>query len=131
HAADVSACCEALLQRTILRRRLGRLGGRSLLSEVDIARLSVLAAFHDIGKFNSGFQRKGFLGSGPTAGHVAEVLALLSDVWSPEQGRLLESIPFEDLQSWAPDDGAFPLLAAAIGHHGRPVPVNGTRHQSS
>lgn len=131
HAADVAACCEALLTRTILRRRFGRLAGKPALTDIDVARLSALAALHDLGKFNSGFQRKGFRNSGPTAGHVSEVLALLSDKCSEEQTRLVGCLPIEQLESWAPDSGAIVLLAAAIGHHGRPIVVNGCRHQSS
>ncbi|MGE0521234.1 MAG: CRISPR-associated helicase Cas3' [Candidatus Binatia bacterium] len=131
HAADVAACCEALLHSTILRSRFARLAGKESLSNIDIARLSALAALHDVGKFNSGFQRKGFPGSAPTAGHVSEVLALLSDSDSGEQRRLLESIPFAHFRSWAPDLGALRLLVAAIGHHGRPMPIIGSKHQST
>jgi CRISPR-associated endonuclease/helicase Cas3 len=53
HCADVAACCEALLQRTLLRQRLAQLGGLDDLSAVQVARLSVLAAFHDIGTFRT------------------------------------------------------------------------------
>lgn len=131
HAADVAACCEALLQETTLGRRLGRLAGKETLTDIDVARLSVIAALHDLGKFNSGFQRKAFVGAGQTAGHVSEVVALLTDRHCPEQDRLLASLPFDQLRSWAPDLGAMILLVAAIGHHGRPVVVNRCIPQSS
>src|ERR1700726_4215739 len=58
HCADVAACCEALLQTTLLGRRLALLAGRSAFSSGQVARLSVIAALHDIGKFNLGFQNK-------------------------------------------------------------------------
>src|SRR4051812_43710213 len=76
HCADVAACTRALLDQTLLRRRLAGLADRDDLDEVDVARLSVLAALHDIGKFNQGFQRKGDAKPRDPAGHVAEVLAL-------------------------------------------------------
>src|SRR5438552_18210930 len=72
HCADVAACCEALLKTTLVRPRLARLGGRDDLSPDQAARMSVLAALHDIGKYNIGFQNKA-LPPLDTAGHVAEV----------------------------------------------------------
>jgi len=76
HCADVAACCEALLRRTLLRRRLATLGERDDLTEPDIQRLSALAAFHDVGKFNLGFQNKADPHRQPTAGHVQAILDL-------------------------------------------------------
>lgn len=58
HCADVAACCEPLLGRTLLARRLAALAGRESLSSVVTARLGVLAALHDVGKFNLGSQNK-------------------------------------------------------------------------
>jgi CRISPR-associated endonuclease/helicase Cas3 len=79
HCADVAACCEALLQTTLLRRRLAKVGGLDDLSSAQIARLCVLAAYHDFGKFNSGFQNKALERSPFTNGHVREALALFSN----------------------------------------------------
>ncbi len=76
HCADVAACTEALLEQTVLRRRLAALGGRDDLDAFDIARLSALAALHDVGKYNLGFQRKADVEPRDTAGHVAEPLSL-------------------------------------------------------
>lgn len=45
HCADVAACCERLLQGTLLRRRLAAWGGLEDLDDSQIARLGVLAAF--------------------------------------------------------------------------------------
>src|SRR5580692_2168023 len=85
HCADVAACAEALLEQTLLRRRLAALAERDDLDAVDVARLSAIAAFHDIGKFNLGFQRKGDAVPRNPAGHVAEVLALLCSGYAEEQ----------------------------------------------
>ena len=74
HCADVAACAEALLQRTILRRRFAVLAERDHLADVDIARLSALAALHDVGKYNLGFQRKKDADARNVAGHVREAL---------------------------------------------------------
>lgn len=123
HCADVAACAEALLQRTLLRRRFARLAGRDDLDEVMIARLAVLAAFHDIGKFNLGFQRKSEPKPGATAGHVVEVLALF-DYRGALRDQLIDALPSE-LMTWCdyPDE----YLAASIGHHGRPASCDASR----
>lgn len=120
HCADVAACAEALLERTLLRRRLAALAGRDDLDAVDVARLSVLAALHDIGKFNLGFQRKGDAEPRDTAGHVTEVLALCGSGYQEEK-QLMASLPVAELDTWCVGGGAFELLVAAVGHHGRPV----------
>ena len=120
HCADVAACAEAILEHTLIRRRLAALGGREDLEAADVARLSALAALHDIGKFNLGFQRKGDAEPRDTAGHVSEVLFLFGSEY-PEEERLLTALPTEEILSWAPDGAACQLLTASIGHHGRPV----------
>jgi len=123
HCADVAACCEALLERTLLRKRFAKLVGRDDLDPVTIARLAVLAAFHDIGKFNLGFQRKGDPTPRDVAGHVVEVLAILESR-SPVYDELVEALPRE-LGSWG--ESVVECLVASIGHHGRPVRCDPTR----
>ena len=54
--ADVGACLEALLAQPTICRRLARSGGLDDLAPSTIARLCVLAALHDVGKVNVGFQ---------------------------------------------------------------------------
>jgi len=127
HCADVAACCERLLQTTILRQRLARWGSQDDLDETQVSRLAVLAAFHDLGKFNYGFQNKAIPRPAYTHGHVAEILALFGDAYEQWQQRLLEVIPIQALQEWAPSDGALQLLVASIGHHGRPGTISATR----
>ena len=130
HCADVAACCEALLQRTLLRRRLARLGGLDDLSAEQVARLSALAAFHDVGKFNIGFQNKALAPRPPlTNGHVKEVFALLADDYL-ERRRLLESLPADQLDRWGDDEVGFRVLFASIGHHGRPAAIGGNHQQT-
>jgi CRISPR-associated endonuclease Cas3-HD len=108
HCADVSSVVEALLQLPVWRKRLQRFAGMTI-SEVGWARLCVLAALHDLGKLNVGFQAKGRTGLGATAGRVTEALGALRH---PVFSCLSELLP------WG--DGVAGLLAAAICHHGRP-----------
>ena len=54
--ADVGACFEMLLAQPNIQKRLARSGGLEFLDKTTAARLSVLAAMHDIDKINVGFQ---------------------------------------------------------------------------
>ena len=119
HCADVAAVAEALLALPLWRRRLARLAGREL-DEADCARLCVLAALHDVGKLNIGFQAKGRPDLGTTAGHVREgYAALFRDVFSA----------LAELTAWG--DGAESLLVAAVCHHGRPYKAAEAAWQAS
>lgn len=108
HCADVAAVTHALLQLPVWGARLARLAGADIPEPV-WARLCVLAALHDIGKFNIGFQAKGRLDLGPTAGHVTEAVAALCQ---PVFACL------HPLGDWG--DSVTDLLTAALCHHGRP-----------
>jgi CRISPR-associated endonuclease/helicase Cas3 len=123
HCADVAACCEALLQRTLLRRRLARLAGRDDLDDRQIARLSVLCALHDLGKFSVGFQNKALGKNAPfVCGHLREALALLFCGQAHRYSERVWSILAGDqLASWGDESGMAELIVATIGHHGRPV----------
>lgn len=112
HCADVAAVASALLSLPLWRKRLSRLAGIDLDAR-SCARLTVLAALHDLGKFNLGFQAKGRrdLALPSTAGHVKEGLAA---VFRPE--GLLKVV--EPLGDWG--DGATGLLVASLAHHGKP-----------
>jgi CRISPR-associated endonuclease/helicase Cas3 len=118
HCADVAAITEALLELPLWRERLSRLAGK-YLNEVDVNRLCVLTALHDIGKLNIGFQAKGRPNLGTTAGHVTEALGAL---FRPDVFSCLR-----ELQAWG--DGVTDLLISALCHHGRPhnasAPVHG------
>jgi CRISPR-associated endonuclease/helicase Cas3 len=111
HCADVAAVVEALLSLPIWRERLARLA-RQELTEVTCARLCALAALHDIGKLNIGFQAKGrpeLLDT--TAGHVTEALGAFLRRPGP-----LSSL--DELAGWG--DATTSLLVSALCHHGRP-----------
>lgn len=121
HCCDVAACCEALLERTLLRRRLACLGGSLDLESAQVSRLAVLAALHDVGKFNRGFQNKAWPGRRPTAGHVQPLLALICSGF-PEEERLEDALGISSLSTWCCDEeGAFRLFLASAAHHGRPL----------
>lgn len=125
HCADVAACCEALLTHTLLRKRLATLAGLDDLSPVNIARLSFLAALHDIGKFNQGFQNKALAKPPFTAGHVREVVSLLRpDTFSDQalSDKLLEALSLEPMLAWAKDEEQLVgMLVASVCHHGKPI----------
>lgn len=121
HCADVAACCEALLQRTLLRSRLARLAGMTELGEAHVHRLCVLAALHDAGKCNHGFWAKW----DPSAcerrsGHVRELLAVLARP-TRVQAPIAAALGLDELASW----GATRLLVAAVSHHGVPMDLGG------
>lgn len=110
HCADVAAVVEALVCLPVWRKRLMRLAGQQL-TEVCWARLCVLAALHDVGKLNIGFQAKCLPKPGTTAGHVREALGAL----------LRRPGPFsclDELAVWG--DGTTALLVSALCHHGQP-----------
>lgn len=113
HCADVAAVTQTLLQLPVWQRRLARLAGREL-GAADRARLCVLAALHDVGKLNLGFQAKGRTDLGTTAGHVAEAVAAVA------REDVLPSL--NRLSGWG--DSVGPLLLSAISHHGRPHSLN-------
>lgn len=77
HCADVAAVTNTLLQLPVWQQRLAKLAGREL-DPTDRARLCVLAALHDVGKLNLGFQAKGRPDLGATAGHVEEAVATVT-----------------------------------------------------
>lgn len=126
HCADVAACTEALLRDTLLGERLAAWGALRALDDGQIARLCVISALHDLGKFNYGFQAKsGERTHEPPCGHVREILALFGENYEEQQAQLLRVLPTTIFATWGEDDAACKLLVAAIGHHGRPYPCEG------
>jgi CRISPR-associated endonuclease/helicase Cas3 len=93
HGADVAAVAEALLRHTILGLRLARLLKQKTLSDVQIARLSILAALHDVGKVNQGFQDRAYSKNARCVGHTS-FLINFPDNPVPKRSRnaLLEGI---------------------------------------
>jgi CRISPR-associated endonuclease/helicase Cas3 len=129
HCADVAAVLWALLGGrgdgalgpSLMRRRLAALAGVDDLDACQVARLVVLAALHDLGKYNHGFQAKREEQRGPHwAGHVSEAMAIIvpdSSAWWPHLSQALD-LPL--LNTWG---SALTLLCAAISHHGRPAEI--------
>ena len=121
HSAEVAAVFEALLARTLLRQRLARTGGQEDLTPVQAARLSVLAALHDAGKVNNGFQDQAFPPVKERIGHVGPMVDVLGA--DPEvRNPLLMALGIDRMIGWfAAAEDAFAFLLATWGHHGKPV----------
>lgn len=120
HSIDVAACAHALLTNTLLGKKLAAWGSLESFDDVQVSRLAVLAALHDLGKFNHGFQAKGLWPTQKSkhAGHVQEVMHLLGFSHDPYTKALEDAIDFETLKSWGPKIRR--LLYASICHHGEP-----------
>ena len=131
HIADVAACFEALLKQPTLRRRLARAGGGDDLDEATAARLCVLAALHDIGKVNTGFQtriwRDEDLPSGrrrpPRAGHVQDLAPVLTGADGKTAQWFFSALGWDELLDWDDCGGetVCALFIAALSHHGLPL----------
>ncbi len=120
HMIDVAACFECLCSCHSIRRALENEAGRKL-DERDIARLSVLAFLHDIGKANSGFQAKRWKTNPDVpkdwphhAGHGMEAIKLFETDAYHAIAPLAEKIC-----GWSKAGES--LLIASISHHGRPL----------
>jgi len=118
HCCDVAMVCRALLTDTILSQRMARLANVESLSTMTIERLCVLAALHDLGKFNHGFQAKADTAlRSRWRGHVDEAIGLMN---GPLVDDLIDRGGLRPLLDWGSTDGVSGLLYASIGHHGRP-----------
>jgi CRISPR-associated endonuclease/helicase Cas3 len=118
HLADVATVFEALCRSHSVRSRLSKALGREL-TEADIARLSILALLHDLGKITPGFQNKAAVAK-PQHGHVCPIPGLFCE---SNLAHLFDCLPW--LPGWGADGGAcvFRLLVAAFSHHGTPIPL--------
>lgn len=112
HCLDVGAAMAVVIEgwRAPLEAAAGR-----VLSAQDVARLCALAALHDVGKANRGFQAKADPASGSRVGHTAPVAALLN------HSVLKQSTAAKLLSGLMRDWGAKQHFAAVMAHHGRPL----------
>ncbi|UEM06367.1 CRISPR-associated helicase Cas3' [Skermanella rosea] len=134
HSADVAAMMEALLGLPTVNLRLARLAGRQELSAGQRARLAALAALHDFGKANHGFQNKALdrneRQSVRRAGHVGPAMAILLgdegggsfDTAMRLKKILYSMLDVENLASWCEEkvagEGLADLMTALFAHHG-------------
>ena len=128
HSADVAACFEALLTKTILRNRLACLLKIKDLDDVLISRFCVFAALHDIGKCCHGFQNKAHHLNIDSikSNHLNPVLKLPQ---SPDKSlvkKFVEAIDWTQFYNWFEEGrtDVIRLYETAIGHHGSPVSDN-------
>ena len=141
--ADVGACFEALVAQPTIRQRLARSGGRDTLDEATAARLALIAALHDIGKVNVGFQTQIWrdadwpAGQRPPgrAGHTLDLTPVLAG-----DDKATADWFFDDLgwwkdatASWDDRDGetVCGLFVAALSHHGLPLQLEGHRSRNT
>ena len=137
HLADVGACFEALIRQPTIRKRLATAGDLDDLDESLVARLSVFAALHDIGKANLGFQTQVWRpeelpgGKQPFAfhgvGHTRELVPVLTDQDYKTAGWFFDALGWDEFLSWGDCEGetVCAMLVATLSHHGRPLQLDG------
>ena len=121
HCMDVAAVFARLTELPVVRDRLDKAAGEPL-SDVHRHRLSVLVFLHDIGKLHPGFQAKGWPPGSwhrPVCGHLEEGWAFLLHASRGPEHPFHETM--QRIVTWG--EAVSPLFAAAIAHHGRPVPL--------
>ena len=135
HLADVGACFEALLELPSIRGRLAWAGGMADMDEATAARLAVLAALHDIGKVNAGFQTKVWPAEDlrgrrrpGRAGHTLDLVPALAGR-DETAGWFLDALGWDELLKWDDKGGEVVcgLFVATLSHHGRPLNLQDTR----
>ena len=142
HMADVGACFEALLAQPTIRKRLARSGDWDNLDDATVSRLAVLAALHDIGKVNTGFQARIWqdtdLPSGETkrprrSGHIADLTPVLNCDDRKTAAWFFDALEWDDFLTWDDKNGrtVCGLFVAALSHHGAPLKLNNTRQPNS
>ena len=141
HLADVGACFAALLAQPTIRRRLAAAGRLDDLDDATAARLALLAALHDIGKANVGFQTQVWRDvDAPTgrhlphrAGHTQDLTPVLRDADRETADWFFDALGwwFDATESWDDCDGETfcGLFIAALSHHGLPLQLDDPNRQ--
>ena len=142
HLADVGACFEALLAQPTIRQRLAKAGGRDELDATTVARLCLLAALHDIGKVNVGFQtqiwRDTDLPPGSRrlrrAGHTLTLSPVLGDDDRETADWFFDALGWwwDATETWDDREGktVCGLFVATLSHHGLPLQLEGAQSQN-
>ena len=136
--ADVGACFEALLAQPIIRQRLAQSGGMADLDDATLSRLAALAALHDIGKVNVGFQTRIWQDAdwpeGETkrpfrSGHIADLTPVLNYDDRKTAAWFFDALGWDNFLTWDSEDGrtVCGLFVAALSHHGAPLHLGSTR----
>jgi len=115
HCADVAAVFEAMLDAGALGERLETAAGMRL-DRGRKQRLSVLAALHDLGKLNHGFQNRWEPKARHTCGHVRPLAGLAA-----REHQRRAQFCLGEILTWfdCPGLGCH-YLHAAFSHHGSP-----------
>ncbi len=121
HCADVAAVLKTLLEETVLNRRLAHIINQSVLSPIQVSRLSYLAALHDAGKVNNGFQSRAFRQKDQRTGHVSPFVAFLN-THDPLRNEIVQAIDLPSIMGWfGSEQNLINFLMASFAHHGQPV----------
>ena len=124
HSADVAAVFDAIVGVSGTLARLESLADRALDRNTEIARFGVLAAMHDFGKANRGFQARRNSHAEPV-GHVREAWVALTD---PQVlPRIADALPLREADRWF----GLGSIAMAIAHHGFPLNPTSQPHDDT
>lgn len=139
HLADVGVCFEAIIAQPTVRDRLARSAGLETIGETTAARLALLAALHDIGKVNIGFQTKVWRdndwpgGQRPPApaGHFNELVPVMNRDDSHTADWFFDNLGWwwDAIETWDDRGGmtVCNLFVATLSHHGQPLNMNGSK----
>ncbi len=126
HSADVAACLRSLLDVSTIERRFAALARRDELDSRTKDRLAAFAFLHDIGKANTGFQKR-WDATVRGSGHIKPLAALFYGSDSALGERLCAALPFERMLDWFEgDEERFDeALRVVLAHHGAPPDFEG------